>query len=130
MSMVLHHIGIACKDIQIALEDMRRTHDVVGTSDIVYDSLQDAHLCMVHTRNGVTYELISGGQVERLVKKQITYYHVCYAVADLDRSLAEFTANGAILCSPPKPAELFNGRRVAFVLTGFGMVELLEEAGE
>ncbi len=128
MNMVLHHIGIACEDIGPALADIRLTHDVLEESGIIHDPAQDANLCLVRTGNGVTFELISGPQVQRFVKNRTTYYHVCYAVNDLDRALGQFTTGGSVICSPPKPAALFGGQRVAFVMTVFGLVELLGSA--
>ena len=34
---------------------------------------------------------------------------------------------GGVLVSEPKPAVLFGGRRVAFLYTRIGLIELLEE---
>ena len=126
--MLLHHIGIACEDLPAALEEIRRTHDVTSHSEVIFDPLQGAHLCMIHTANGADFELISGPQVDRLVKNRVTYYHVCYQVPKLESAIERMIAGGAIVVSPPKPAVLFDGRRVAFLLTGFGLVELLEDA--
>ncbi len=58
-------------------------------------------------------------------------YHLCYETENLDASLeAMKAAEFRMLCiSAPKPAILFNNRRVSFYMVkGFGIIELLEPA--
>ena len=125
--MKIHHIGIACSDIEEALADFGRYHPIVKRSEVVYDELQKAELCMVYTDTGLDVEFIAGEQVARLVKKGISYYHLCYEVDDLDAVLSESVGKGAMIISEPKPAVLFDGRRVAFVYLPYGLVEFVEK---
>lgn len=125
--MKIHHIGIACSDIEEALADFGRFHPIVKRSEVVYDELQKAELCMVYTDTGLDVEFIAGEQVTRLVKKGISYYHLCYEVDDLDAVLSESVGKGAMIISEPKPAVLFDGRRVAFVYLPYGLVEFVEK---
>ena len=125
--MKIHHIGIACSDIEEALADFSRYHPIVKRSEVVYDELQKAELCMVYTDTGLDVEFIAGEQVARLVKKGISYYHLCYEVDDLDAVLSESVGKGAMIISEPKPAVLFDGRRVAFVYLPYGLVEFVEK---
>lgn len=125
--MKIHHIGIACSDIEEALADFGRYHSIVKRSEVVYDELQKAELCMVYTDTGLDVEFIAGEQVARLVKKGISYYHLCYEVDDLDAVLSESVGKGAMIISEPKPAVLFGGRRVAFVYLPYGLVEFVEK---
>ena len=125
--MQIHHIGIACADIEKAFVALTLTHKGTKRTQTVYDELQQASLCLVTTAEGVTFELVSGKCTAGLVKKGITYYHVCYSVPDLERSINELARVGAMLFVPPKPAVLFGGRRVAFLITTVGMTELLQE---
>lgn len=125
--MKIHHIGIACSDIEEALADFGRFHPIVKCSEVVYDELQKAELCMVYTDTGLDVEFIAGEQVARLVKKGISYYHLCYEVDDLDAVLSESVGKGAVIISEPKPAVLFDGRRVAFVYLPYGLVEFVEK---
>ncbi len=124
--MKFHHIGIATKDIDKTLDWVRNQFDVVSVSDKVYDKNQDAYLQMIET-NGVNIELVSGNVVEKFIEKNITYYHICYEVDNLDKSIAEFQQS--IVISKPTEAILFNNRRVAFIMTPIGIVELLESRG-
>lgn len=124
--MKFHHIGIATKDIDKTLDWVRNHFDIVSVSDKVYDKNQDAYLQMIETSD-VNIELVSGYVVEKFIEKSITYYHICYEVDHLDKSIAEFQQS--IIISKPTEAILFNNRRVAFIMTPIGIVELLESRG-
>jgi methylmalonyl-CoA/ethylmalonyl-CoA epimerase len=121
--MKFHHIGIATKNISETLDWVCNQFKIVTVSDKIYDKNQDAYLQMIETSD-VNIELVSGNIVENFVKKNITYYHICYEVYDLDKSILEFQKS--IVISKPTEAVLFNNRRVAFIMTPIGIVELLE----
>jgi methylmalonyl-CoA/ethylmalonyl-CoA epimerase len=121
--MKFHHIGIATKNISETLDWVCNQFKIVTVSDKIYDKNQDAYLQMIETSD-VNIELVSGNIVEKFVKKNITYYHICYEVYDLDKSILEFQKS--IVISKPTEAVLFNNRRVAFIMTPIGIVELLE----
>jgi len=125
--MRFHHIGIATADIPKMQEYLGKFASISHITDTVYDEQQDASLCMVTLKDGTDIELISGHQVERLVKKRNFLYHTCYEVADIEQKIADFVENGAMLVSEPKPAILFDNKRVAFLMTELGLVELVEE---
>ena len=124
--MKLHHIGIATTNIAEEIENVRKFQDILSVSDIIFDRDQNASLCIVKIRNGLDVELISGKPVENLLAKGITYYHLCYETAELEEELLQLTNKGAVLISAPKPAVLFNNRKVAFVYLPYGVLELLE----
>lgn len=124
--MRFHHIGIATDDIDRMKGYLGRVSEVGDVSGTVYDELQDAELCMVSLEDGTQIELIAGRVVEKLVKKRNFLYHICYEVDDLEGQMENLVENGAIVVSDPKEAVLFQGRRVAFLMTDMGMVELLE----
>lgn len=125
-AMRFHHIGIACRDIQDGIESIRKIHEVVDIGSILFDKEQNAHICLIKTAEGVTLELISGEPVEKLVKKGITYYHVCYETTDIDREIIRLQDSGAILVSEPKPAILFGLNKAAFLYVSYGLIELIE----
>jgi len=125
--MKIHHIGIVCKNIEKAVRNYGKFFEIVEQSPVVYDELQRAELCMVKTNTGLDVEFISGEQVEGLLKQKVLYYHICYSVSDLDKEIARFEENGALTISAPKPAVLFGGKRVAFMLTKSGLIEFVEE---
>jgi len=124
--MKIHHIGIACQDIQEAISELERFHTIIQRSEIVYDENQHASLCLVNTGTGMDIEFIAGEQVARMVKKGINYYHVCYEVDNLNVTIDEYLSRGAMMISEPKPAVLFGGKKVAFLHLPYGLVELVE----
>lgn len=125
--MKIHHLGIACSNIEEAIVDFTKYHTIVKQSEIVYDDLQNAHLCIVTTDMGLDFEFIAGEQVTRMVKKGISYYHVCYEVEDIITTINDFVAKGAMVVSDLKPAILFAGKRVAFLYVSYGLIELVEQ---
>ncbi len=69
----MHHIGIACLNIEKTLKDISAIHSVSRISKVVYDANQNAKLCMVELENDEKLELISGPKVEKMVKKGIKF---------------------------------------------------------
>jgi len=121
--MKFHHLGIATKNLEETLEWMKNTFEIKYISDITFDKNQNANLILIETKDMI-FELISGDIVKNLVNKNITYYHICYEVKSIKKTVEKL--NG-ILISPPKNALLFNNKKVCFVMTNIGLIELLEE---
>ncbi|GAA6323873.1 VOC family protein [Fusobacterium ulcerans] len=125
--MKFHHIGICCKNIKEEIENIKKIHQVKSVSEVIYDKKQEAELCILEIENGLKMELISGKQVENLLKKRITYYHICYEVENITEDKEKLIKNGAFLLSGEKEAVLFSNRKVCFLMTSYGMIELVEE---
>ena len=125
--MKIHHIGIACQNIEEGIEEFKKYHNIISQSEIVSDELQNAKLCIVTTDIGLNFEFISGNQVARLLKKGMSYYHLCYEVDNIDSTVADYLSKGAIMVSESKPAILFNNRRVSFLYLSYGLIELVEK---
>ena len=122
--MKFHHIGIATNNINKTFEFVKNHFDIVNFTDIIYDKNQNAVLQMIYTKD-VNIELVSGEIVKDFIKKRITYYHICYEVKNIQKSINSF--KNSILISPPKEAILFDNKKVAFLYTPIGLIELLEE---
>lgn len=127
MNLKIHHIGIVCKDIPKAVNEYKKLYNTKEVSEIIHDKLQNADLCMLKTTTGLDVEFISGERVANLLKAKISYYHLCYSVANMEKAIAHFENNGSLIVSEPKPAILFGGKRVAFLMTRIGLIELVEE---
>lgn len=125
--MKIHHIGIACKNINKAIKAYSSMYNVESVSDIVHDELQNADLCILKTDTGLDVEFISGEQVASLLKSRINYYHLCYSTEDIEKEISRFEEKGCVVVSELKPAILFGGKRVAFLMTPTGLIELVEE---
>ena len=123
--MKFHHVGVACKNINEELVNISAIHQVIEKSATVFDQAQNAELVLLTLADGTRIELISGKPVETFLKKNITYYHLCFEVDDIDTEIDRLVNAGAFLISEPKPAILFNNRKVAFLNVSYGMIELL-----
>jgi methylmalonyl-CoA/ethylmalonyl-CoA epimerase len=122
----LHHVGIACRDLERVREWVHLTHPVAWDSGIVHDPLQRADLCLLQFEQGPAIELVAGPMVAGVVKRGHSYYHVCYSVSDIDAATTDLEKTGCRRVSDPVPAVLFGGSRVVFLLGPTGLVELLE----
>lgn len=125
--MRLHHIAIACRDIAQGLCDIEAVYGIARQGEIIADPEQNAELCLVETHGGMTLELVSGPPVTDYLKRGVSLYHLCHAVPYLPQAIDRLCASGAVLVAPPKPAVIFGGRKVAFLFTKLGLIELLEE---
>lgn len=124
--MKFHHIGIATSNIDELIEKISKYMKISEKSEIVYDKLQDANLCMLTLSDGTRIELISGEVVKNLVKKRQYLYHTCYSVQDITSTVNKFVEDGAFLVKKITPAILFDNRKVAFLMTDLGLIELVE----
>lgn len=125
ISLELNHFGIACLDLEKTRQWIKCTHNVIKEVGPIEDPLQRVEAVLLHDASGVVIELVSGPMVENIVKRGLVCYHICYAVEDLDLAIIHFQSQKALVLSPPKTAVLFPGKRVAFLQTPMGIVELL-----
>lgn len=128
--MHFHHIGMAVEGIDGFRKNLEELFHSVKTGPVTFDPEQNAYICMAELPGGLNLELIQGEVVKNLVKKGIAYYHLCFTVSNLESALEEITAQNGILVRSPAPAVLFNGKRIAFVNTHLGLIELLEDKNE
>ena len=121
-----HHVGIACTDIERVAHFVGLVFDIASDTGTVYDANQGSNVRLLRDTSGMQLELISGKPVEKIVKKGGTYYHICFETPDMESAIAHFKKQGSLLVSPPTKAVLFDHRRVSFLYTVLGLVELLE----
>ncbi len=124
--MKFHHIGIATEDIDKMILNLKKYFDIKEISDIVYDSNQDANLCMITLEDNIKIELISGNVVSNILKKRQYLYHTCYTVKNIESTIKELINDGALLVRESKEAILFDNKKVAFLMWNLGLIELLE----
>lgn len=126
--MKLHHIGVACHNIEKSIEYIKKTHLVKAISETVFDELQNASVCLLEIDGSPNIELVSGSAVEHILAQHgDTPYHICYEVTDLARAIKQYQLNNSYMIVEPRPAKLFAGRLVTFFQTPMGMIELLEK---
>ena len=126
--MKIHHVGIASKDIENSIKNYEKMHEVIKKTAIVFDKEQNACVAYLETKEGLNVEFIAGKQVENIIKRGISYYHLCYEVGNIEEQIEKFKKAGAIVVSAPKPSLLFEMRKVSFLYTSYGLIEFLEES--
>lgn len=124
-----HHLGIACKDLTEFKNYIQKHFNAIPVSEVMEDKHQNAHLQLFETPQGIVYEGISGPVVTGYLKKRNYLYHTCYEVEDITTTIDTLQQSGSILISPPAPAPLFKGRKVCFLTSDIGLIELLEAEG-
>jgi len=122
-----HHVGIACSNIDETSAFVLNAFEIVSDSGVVHDPEQGADVRIFNRDTPLAIELVSGPVVEKLIQRGTTYYHLCFATADIESSIAKAVELGAVCVREPRPAVLFEGRRVAFVFTPLGLVEFVEQ---
>ncbi len=123
--MKLHHLGIATKSLEKAKDFVCSTHTVIREIGPIWDPNLKANLLMLVVNEGISIELVSGQVVNSLVKKNISLYHYCYEVENINNKIELFKKEGGSQIIKPTPAKLFNGRLVSFIYTPIGLIELL-----
>lgn len=127
MNLKFHHIGVACKDIKEATISLKKIFNLINISDtVLLENQEGVKVCIVTTDDGTKIELVSGKGVEKFIKRRQYLYHNCWETSNIHTAITHFVDNGSMLFSKPKPSKLFNNRKVAFLMSNIGIVELLE----
>ena len=128
-----HHVGVAVKDISAAVAQLQAAFGAKIESEIIHDQNHRVRLQFIRLGD-LRVELLepagTPSPLDGLLKRGIAFYQICHEVADLDGELARLQRVGVVVVSPPKPAEAFDGRRVAFVMCQGLIIELLEAGQE
>ncbi len=130
LSLVFHHIGIACYNIEdTAAFYISQNYSLTET---VYDSIQNVHIAFLSKADNPLIELISPHDEtspinKNLQKNGVSPYHICYETKDLDSSILELKKQKFLVVAKPSPAVAFDGRRVCFLFNkSVGLIELVE----
>ena len=132
--MKLHHVGIVVEDIEAGIQRYKVMFGFVPITEVVDDPVQKVSVVLLSgpELGSVPVELIApladDSPVSKILKGNVRLYHLCFLVTDIEEELKKFRSNGAIIISGPVPADLFEGKRIAFVYTPDNyVVELLEK---
>ncbi len=132
--MKLHHVGIVVGDIESGIQRYKAMFGFVPITEVVTDIVQKVSVVLLSgpEADSVPLELIApltdDSPVSNILKGNMRLYHLCFLVDDIEEALKNFRSNGAIIISNPVPADLFEGKRIAFVYSPDKyVVELLEK---
>lgn len=118
-----HHVGFVVATIQDSVSPFLRALGAQWNGEIFADPIQKVKVTFLTTRAGdPQIELVEPDGMDSPVTRFLSktgpaLHHVCYEVQDIDRTLGEMRADGALIVKPPRPAVAFGGRRIAWVLT-------------
>jgi methylmalonyl-CoA/ethylmalonyl-CoA epimerase len=132
--MKLHHVGIVVEDIEKGIQRYKAMFGFVPITEVVNDPVQKVSVVLLSgpDKGSVPLELIApltnDSPVSKILQGNMHLYHLCFLVNDIEEALKKFRSNGAIIISGPVPADLFKGKRIAFVYSPDKyVVELLEK---
>ena len=132
--MKLHHVGIVVEDIEAGIQRYKAMFGFVSVTEVVDDPVQKVSVVLLSgpEADSIPVELIApltdDSPVSKILQGNMRLYHLCFVVDDIEEALKNFRSNGAIIISGPVPADLFEGKRIAFVYTPDKyVVELLEK---
>ncbi|RDJ35496.1 MAG: hypothetical protein DWQ19_11815 [Crenarchaeota archaeon] len=120
-----HHIGYAAKDASELVLWLKSLNYTFGEE--VYDPIQNVFLTMCHNPNQPNVEIIRPNDKNNKLNT-IGFYHVCYEVPSIETALENLNKEKVyyLIIQEPKPAILFDNRKICFIKTKIGIVELLE----
>ena len=132
--MKLHHVGIVVDDIESGIQRYKALFGFVPVTEVVDDPIQKVSVVLLSNpeADGAPIELIApltqDSPVSNILKGKVRLYHLCFLVENIEDALQTFRDNKSIIISGPVPAELFKGKRIAFVYSPDNyVVELLEK---
>jgi methylmalonyl-CoA/ethylmalonyl-CoA epimerase len=121
--MKLHHVGIVVDDIESGIQRYKALFGFVPITEVVDDPIQKVSVVLLSgpEADGAPIELIApladDSPVSNILKGNVRLYHLCFLVENIEEALRNFRSQGAIIVSGPVPADLFEGKRIAFVYT-------------
>ena len=134
--MKIDHIGFVVEDIADASANFCALYGYRKHGDVLLDFDRKVKLLLLYSENDYCIELIqpldSKSPAYDFMKKGGGMHHICYGVSDIESAILQMKSNDHMLIERPKPALLFNRRKVAFLYAKFNrqIVELLESEVE
>jgi len=127
MSKKFHHIGIATSDIEKSALFVNQNFNIKEESDKIFDEKQNVFLKIFYLQDGSAIELVEGDKINSFIQKKQFLYHTCWETENINQEIQLLlTWKGNFLIQEPTEAILFNNRKVAFLYTPLGILELLE----
>jgi methylmalonyl-CoA/ethylmalonyl-CoA epimerase len=127
-----HHVGIAVRRLDTATSSYQDLFGYRLVSGPYDDPVQRVSVCFL-SRGGedTVLELVAplgpDSPIDRVLKKGGGPYHVCYEVPDISAAISHLRERDTFLISGPVPAVAFDGRTIAWLMTGASLlVELVE----
>jgi len=130
--MKFHHIGVATRDLNLAISIYSDLGYELQNKKIHMDHIQRVQIAFMEADNHPLIELLmphgENSPVENILNKNgATPYHTCYEVQDLQKTIYELQKLKFIPIIKPTPAIAFNNRLICFLYSKtVGLIELLQ----
>lgn len=128
MKCELEHIGYVTDDIAQTAASFR----MMGyeADDIINDDTQRTRICFLRKPGEVNIELVEPYEdnktMQKMVKRGVTPYHICYMVDDIREAYEEMLDNDLIPLFKPVEAPAFGNRLICyFWKSEMGFIELV-----
>jgi methylmalonyl-CoA/ethylmalonyl-CoA epimerase len=129
----LHHVGFVVSSIVDEIESFAASVGATWDGKVFDDPLQQARVAFLQPAFSMeaaielVEPMVEQSPVSRFLARGGGLHHLCYEVDDLDEELKRARTRGGLVVKQPLPAVAFNGRRIAWVVTGNRLViEYLE----
>ena len=128
------HVGVAVKDIDESLAQYTELFGYRLVRGPFDDPQQQARVAFICTDDpgDTVLELVAPldeqSQVQRVLAKGLSLYHVCYEVPDIEQAISHLRQQRCLLVSGPTPAVAYDGRPIAWLYTPNRQLTELVEA--
>ncbi len=132
--MRLHHVGVVTDNMSAGIRRHEALFNLHPITKVVNDTKQKVAVVLLAAPEGgdSAIELIAplteDSPVSNALKKGTHLYHLCFVVDDIEEAIDNARKQGAIVVSKPTEADLYGGKKIAFIYTRDKyLVEFLEK---
>ena len=131
--MVIDHIGVVVKSIEVAVERWVRLFGYRQQTMPILNTRQGVIVVFLEKDGSLPVKLIepsdAGSSVYALAQRGGGLHHLCFRCESVDTEVARLQAQGVRIISPQQPGEAFANEMIAFVYAGDGLnIELIDTA--
>ena len=119
MPLSFHHVGVACRDLQVEMERLAPLGYVLEGSFFIDETqgVEGAFLVGGGPRLEILRPLHGQGVLTPWLKTGTKLYHLAYAVGDqLQEEASALRKQGAKMVVPPVAATAFGGAEICFLM--------------
>lgn len=122
--MRLHHYGFRTGNLELAATQLSLLgFEVIGSVQDDYDHVE--LVLLTNAAGGAGLELVralDGSDAGHDFK----WHHLCFESDDFDGDMQKLRSQGFMLFQKPRPAPLFNNKRICWLFSKIGVIELKE----
>lgn len=128
------HLGVAVKDMDESLAQYTELFGYRLERGPFDDPQQQARVAFIRSDDpaDTVLELVAPldeqSQVQRVLAKGLSLYHICYEVPDIEAAINHLRQQKCLLVSGPTPAVAYDGRPIAWLYTPNRQLTELVEA--